>query len=64
MDEDEGFEAMARACIDAGTAVMESGTPELQAIMRVLLVTLGQEVARRDEGSARSEPGGNPRLQH
>ena len=44
----EDFDLMADACIDACRLVMGSGSPELRVAMRLLLHTLGRDIARRD----------------
>ena len=47
MAQDDKFDVMADLCILAGQAVMQVGSGELRAAMRVVLGILGQEVAAR-----------------
>ena len=42
---------MAEACLKANELVKVHGTPEMQAIMRVLLFQIGQEIARKQAES-------------
>lgn len=47
MAEDSEFDAMTDACIEAGECVMQTGSPALQAAMRVVLTILGREIVVR-----------------
>ena len=50
MSKDDGFDAMSDLCIEAARAVMQSGSEELQAVMRVALAVLGHDIAQRMSG--------------
>lgn len=52
MVEQEGFDAMAQACIDNHEAVMLHGSPEMRSASRMLLFTLAEEIQRRERGAA------------
>lgn len=45
--DDQDFDAMVDACRAAHEAVMEHGTPEMQAFTKALLHALAKEAARR-----------------
>ncbi len=46
---------VADACLRAAEQVMTHGSPELKAAMRVVLLILGQEIARDLEGPVPNE---------
>ncbi|TXN42506.1 hypothetical protein [Methylobacterium sp. WL7] len=48
---------MAEACLKANELVKVYGTPEMQAIMRVLLFQIGQEIAREQAESQKKRNG-------
>ena len=48
MEDDERFNAMAEACLNAHAAVAEVGTPAIIAMTRTLLWQVGQELAQRE----------------
>lgn len=47
MPNDDGFDAMTTACIDAYEAVREHGSQDLGRVAELLLVALGREIAMR-----------------
>ena len=47
MIEDSDFDEMADACIAAAERIMQVGSPELQAVMRIVLAILGRDAAQR-----------------
>ena len=49
-------DVMAEACITTGQLVMAHGSPALQQAMRIVLFTLGREIARRE--ARRTQQGG------
>ena len=55
MPNDDGIEHMTQACLAAHEAVQEHGSPELQALSRLLLFTLGREMAARTETDVQIE---------
>ncbi len=43
------FERMADLCIEAGNAVMQSGSEELKCAARMMLLTLAHDIARHEK---------------
>lgn len=46
MNQVRDLDAVADACIAAHTVIEEHGTPEMQALIRVMLHLVGREIAR------------------
>ena len=46
---DGDFDTVAQTCIDNHEAVMQHGSPEMQAASRMLLYALAEEIIRREQ---------------
>ena len=58
MTSDDEFDAMVDACREAHEAVMEHGTPEMQAFAKALLHALAKEAAGRARSGENGHDGG------
>lgn len=52
MASDDGFDAMAEACIELHEEVMRHGSPTMQTASRLLLHALAEEIRRREQAAA------------
>ena len=43
----DDLDDMAKACIDAGERVMRTGSADVKAAMRIVLLILGQDIAQK-----------------